>query len=154
MLTTAQFYITESQKIKHNKIHGSEIIKDFGLSTDDYIVFASGAMVAHGLMDKNEDIDMYIKPNKFKILVKNGKLKKFTKFDNTLTYYADPTETADCSDHFLIGNKSEKWWFDHTEVIDGIRVLSIDGLKYFYKELYKNFGREKHKKRLDILEKL
>lgn len=154
MLTTVQFYITESQKIKRNKIHGSEIIKDFGLSTDDYIVFASGAMVAHGLMDKNEDIDMYIKPNKFKILVKNGKLKKFTKFDNTLTYYADPTETADCSDHFLIGNKSEKWWFDHTEVIDGIRVLSIDGLKYFYKELYKNFGREKHKKRLDILEKL
>ena len=76
MLTTQQFYIIESQKSKHSKIHGYEIIKDFGLSTDDYIVFASGAMVAHGLMDKNEDIDMYIKPSKFKLLVKNGKLKK------------------------------------------------------------------------------
>lgn len=154
MLTTSQFYITESIQPKHNKIHGSEIIKQFNLSPDDYIVFASGAMVAHGLMDKNEDIDMYIKPDKFKILIKNGKLKKFTKYDGQVTYYADPTETVDCSDKIFMGNKSEKWWFKHTDVIDGIRVLSIEGLKYFYKELYKKLGQEKHKKRLDILEKL
>ena len=139
----------------HSKIYGSWIIDRLGLTTDDYLVFASGAMVAHGLMDKNEDIDLYIRPRKFKELIKKGLLVKHEKPEGGITYYSDKSGVCDCYDTLTnINGKSEKWWFERTEIIDGIRVQSIDSLKNFYKALYKKRGKEKHKKRLDMLEKL
>lgn len=153
MLTISNYIIFENTQ--HSKIKGADIIQKFGLSPDDYIIFGSGSMVAHGLLDTNADIDMYVRPEKFNKLVKEGKLKKFTKYGGKITYYADPTGMVDCAPELLIGgNKSVEWWFKHSEVIDGIRVLTIDGLKFFYKQLYKDLGQEKHKQRLEILKKL
>lgn len=111
-------------------------LKNFPYSKDEYWVITGSAMVLYGIRELTHDIDMGCS---FKMA---GQLEK--------EGYV-PTLTESGNRKFVIGDDIEifeNWKYGSVERIDGVPVLSLDGLI----EMKKSLGREKDYRDIALIE--
>ena len=136
-------------------VFGLNYLDDLKIPLDDYVIGASGAMVAHRLMDKNDDLDLLVKPDAMARLVSERKLKLVTKksFSNVyLLSFTDKSGKIDANEsmRFILSIPTD-YWFEESVVINGHRYSSIRALKVQYELLYEKYHLPKHKIKVDIL---
>ena len=91
-------------------------IQSLGFSIEDYWLVAGGAMVLHGIRHETHDIDLGCSKKLADRLESEGYLAK---------RYPDGTRKFEMPDGIEL---FEDWLFDHVDIIDGIPVISIQGL--------------------------
>lgn len=132
-------------------LHGISEIKavldGLELTTKDYFLAASGAMVVHGIRQECDDLDMYIAPPVLRKLSDAGILTRVVKPGIGIRY-TDANDIIDSLDTVDVGTKKTSWWLKQTEVISDITVLSLYAMKEFYKEVYRLTQNPKHKNHL------
>lgn len=102
-------------------------LKMFPYSRDEYWVITGSAMVLYGIKDKTHDIDMGCTSAMADQLVSEGYPYQLTESGNRSFTYGNDIEIF------------ENWKCGTIEQIDGVPVVSIDGLIEMKQEL----GREK-----------
>ena len=111
-------------------------LKEFPYSKDEYWVITGSAMVLYGIREMTHDIDMGCSSKMADQLEKDGYV---------------PTLTESGNRKFVIGDDIEifeNWKYGSIERIDGVPVLSLDGLI----EMKKSLGREKDYRDIDLIE--
>lgn len=154
-------YLMESLNLSNNqllknlkKVKHLDCIDKLGISSDDYVICASAACVLHGMPVENNDIDMSINEKIVPSLLKSNKIKSGEKDGVHDLMYQDSTGNLDITvgrgwgKFFKLSNVKPMSF-----VVDGYRFLTVDGLKYYYNVLYDHYHKEKHKIRVDWLNK-
>ena len=111
-------------------------LKEFPYSKDEYWVITGSAMVLYGIRELTHDIDMGCSSKMADQLEKDGYV---------------PTLTESGNRKFIIGDEIEifeNWKYGSIERIDGVPVLSLDGLI----EMKKSLGREKDHRDIALIE--
>lgn len=111
-------------------------LKEFPYSKDEYWVITGSAMVLYGIRELTHDIDMGCSSKMADQLEKDGYV---------------PTLTESGNRKFVIGDEIEifeNWKYGSIERIDGVPVLSLDGLI----EMKKSLGREKDYRDIALIE--
>lgn len=111
-------------------------LKEFPYSKDEYWVITGSAMVLYGIRELTHDIDMGCSSKMADQLEKDGYV---------------PTLTESGNRKFVIGDEIEifeNWKYGSIERIDGIPVLSLDGLI----EMKKSLSREKDYRDIALIE--
>lgn len=131
-------------------------LSNLGLSEKDYVIVASGALVAHGLIAKNNDLDIIIKPNKLAELVDKCLLKvKIKKVDDIykLVFVNDTENVEVCNEviNDIDMTTPLSYYFNSNLVIDGYPYLPMVPLRHFYQCLFNRYHLEKFKKKLELL---
>ena len=111
-------------------------LKEFPYSKDEYWVITGSAMVLYGIREMTHDIDMGCSSKMADQLGKDGYV---------------PTLTESGNRKFVIGDEIEifeNWKYGSIERIDGVPVLSLDGLI----EMKKSLGREKDYRDIYLIE--
>ena len=109
-------------------------LRSFPYDKKDYWVVAGGAMVLYGLREETSDIDLGCTTLMADRLERDGYLSKIS---------------SDGSRCFKVGDIEvfENWLFDRTDTVDGIPVISLEGLLAMKKSL----GREKDQKDVEAI---
>lgn len=102
-------------------------LKDFPYNRDEYWVITGSAMVLYGIREQTHDIDMGCTTAMADQLVADGYSYQLTESGNRKFNYGDDIEIF------------ENWKCGSIEYIEGIPVLSLDGLI----EMKQDLGREK-----------
>ena len=111
-------------------------LKEFPYSKDEYWVITGSAMVLYGIREMTHDIDMGCSSKMADQLDRDGYI---------------PTLTESGNRKFVIGDDIEifeNWKYGSVERIDGVPVLSLDGLI----EMKKSLGREKDYRDIYLIE--
>lgn len=111
-------------------------LKEFPYSKDEYWVITGSAMVLYGIREMTHDIDMGCSSKMADQLERDGYI---------------PTLTESGNRKFVIGDDIEifeNWKYGSVERIDGVPVLSLDGLI----EMKKSLGREKDYRDIYLIE--
>ena len=110
-----------------NKAEMTAKLKAFPYDPAEYWVITGGAMVLYGIREESSDIDLGCTAQMADRLEQEGYLYKVTDDGNRW---------------FKLGNDIEvfeNWLFDTVDHVDGIPVISVQGLI----EMKKDLGREK-----------
>lgn len=110
-------------------------LKDFPYSRDEYWVITGSAMVLYGIREQTHDIDMGCTSAMADQLVADGYSYQLAESGNRKFNYGDDIEIF------------ENWKCGSIEHIEGIPVLSLDGLIEMKQEL----GREKDLKDIALI---
>ena len=132
-------------------------LDDLKLNINDYVIGASASMVAHRLLNINDDIDFLIKPEVLAKLVFEKKMFMIVKNLplGFIISYTDKSKNLDAHDSLtLTPDIPNNYWYKESIIINNHRYMSIPQLKLFYTRLYNTFKLPKHKIRLDILNKV
>lgn len=112
-------------------------LRKLPFSEKEYWVVAGGAMVLHGFRSQTRDIDLGCTALLADKLERQG---------YAVSYCEDGTRKILYSENIEI---FENWIEDTVEIIDGVPVVSIDGLI----EMKKKLGREKDLEDIALIEK-
>ena len=110
-------------------------LKEFPYSRDEYWVITGSAMVLYGIREQTHDIDMGCTTAMADLLVADGYSYQLMESGNRKFNYGDDIEIF------------ENWKYGSIEHIEGIQVLSLDGLIEMKQEL----GREKDIKDIALI---
>ena len=110
-------------------------LKDFPYSCEEYWVITGSAMVLYGIREQTHDIDMGCTSAMADQLVADGFSYQLTESGNRKFNYGDDIEIF------------ENWKCGSIEYIEGVPVLSLDGLIEMKQEL----GREKDLKDIALI---
>ena len=113
-------------------------LRKLPFSEKEYWVVAGGAMVLHGFRPQTRDIDLGCTALLADKLERQG---------YAVSYCEDGTRKILYSENIEI---FENWSEDTVEIIDGVPVVSIDGLI----EMKKKLGREKDLEDIALIEKV
>lgn len=113
-------------------------LRKLPFSEKEYWVVAGGAMVLHGFRPQTRDIDLGCTALLADKLERQG---------YAVSYCEDGTRKILYSENIEI---FENWIEDTVEIIDGVPVVSIDGLI----EMKKKLGREKDLEDIALIEKV
>lgn len=111
-------------------------LKEFPYSKDEYWVITGSAMVLYGIRELTHDIDMGCSSKMADQLEKDGYIPTITESGNRKFVVGDDIEIF------------ENWKYGSVERIDGVPVLSLDGLI----EMKKSLGREKDYRDIALIE--
>ncbi len=110
-----------------NKAEMIEKLKAFPDDPAEYWVITGGAMVLYGIREESSDIDLGCTAGLADRLEQEGYLYKVTDDGNRWFKLGEDIEVF------------ENWLFDRVDHVDGIPVISVQGLI----EMKKDLGREK-----------
>lgn len=111
-------------------------LKNFPYSKDEYWVITGSAMVLYGIRELTHDIDMGCSSKMADQLEKEGYVPTLTESGNRKFVFGDDIEIF------------ENWKYGSVERIDGVPVLSLDGLI----KMKKSLGREKDYRDIALIE--
>lgn len=115
-----------------------------GLQDDEYAIVGSAALVLHGFLDSNADIDVIVNEDTFsriksKLHIKTGIAGE------SLDWLSNETGTIDFG---LGGGGSDLFTWDevvkYRTCINGLMTLNREGILLFYKRLSEKYGKVKH----------
>ena len=110
-----------------NKAEMTAKLKAFPYDPAEYWVITGGAMVLYGIREESSDIDLGCTATMADRLEQEGYLYKITDDGNRWFKLGEDIEVF------------ENWLFDTVDHVDGIPVISVQGLI----EMKKDLGREK-----------
>ena len=110
-----------------NKAEMTAKLKAFPYDPAEYWVITGGAMVLYGIREESSDIDLGCTAKLADRLEREGYLYKVTDDGNRWFKLGEDIEVF------------ENWLFDKVDHVDGIPVISVQGLI----EMKKDLGREK-----------
>lgn len=128
-----------------------DLVEELDLDTRDFVIFGSAPLLAHGLRDHIEDLDVVARGSAWKRVVQCGKpatgsingapLAKFSDSDNRLILFSNGWITNDWDIDELI---------DEAEVIEGLRFARLTDVLRFKQAL----GRPKDHADVDAILRL
>ena len=110
-------------------------LKDLGLPPDDYAIFGSGPMVAHGLKEFDHDIDVIARGPAWEKAMTLGTVIQAPMRDHVVRLFDNKIEIFD-------GWKPGEWdkdeLIDSAEIFDGIRYVQLEKCLEHKKRLLRN----------------
>ena len=132
-----------------NKIREHPIIKklfSLNLPTDDYAIFGSGPIFAHGIIDLVHDIDIIARGKAWTKTTKLGKSKVLSSGSTVVQFFGDEIEIL--HDWFPPGKWNIDKLIDTADVIDGIRFVTLKNVLKWKREM----SRPKDLKHIKVIE--
>jgi len=108
-----------------NKIKEHPIIKKFlslNLPTDDYAIFGSGPLYAHGIIKNPRDLDIIARGKAWKKALKLGKPQKLPLGDKVIRLFDGKIEIINA---WSPGKWDTDKLIDTAEIIEGIRFVNL-----------------------------
>lgn len=118
-------------------------VKGLGLSGDEVLIYGSGAMVLRGVKEEASDVDLIAKGNDWERCKKMGKLVECDSGVGERVVFGNGVEVFNLSPWEEIKNV-----FAESEVIEGVRVASLESVKKYKKDRMS----DKDKKDLELIE--
>ena len=126
---------------------GKSSLDALKLNPKDYVIAGSAAAMLHGLKDSNDDIDILVKPKALEKLIKSKLVTKTPKGS-----YSTPDGKTDMNSSYMGSPYSDAMFSDvhkDTKLVGGYPVLSDQGIRTFYEQLYAKYKIPKHKAMLE-----
>jgi hypothetical protein len=141
--------IEEDSNFHTDKVKYLNELKGLNLSPNEYVITASGALVAYDILDVNADLDIVVSEQAFK------KLQNQDRIVTTQGKYKIRESHIDLGPDEDIFPFSE--WYKNSVLINGYRVANLYILQKFYEELIVKSADypvkvEKYQKRLALID--
>lgn len=131
------------ERIRHLKI-----IDKFNMDKDNVLIMGSAVLVLHGVIEKNDDLDLIVSRNEFNKLKKDPRIKKDYKYNKVFLRTKDGKMEA--AVNFQVLGKTFEQLFKRSLEVNGYHFMS---LRDTYK-MYKKLDREKDKEKIIRLKRI
>ena len=131
-------------KIPLKRIRNLDVIKKLGIDKSKSLIVGSAVLVLHGIIDKNDDLDLVVtrtvfnKLSKFKGIVKDFKFKK--------VFYRTKNKKMEAAVNFQVMGKSTEELLKRALDVEGYKFMSLKDTYTMYKILNRPKDVEKLKR--------